>query len=284
MKPSKIVSLPSLTKFLQLAGYNSSFYYGGQSEFSNMKSYLLTEGFPKIIDKRNFPMADRKSKWGVHDKLVFQKAAVDLKNREEPFFTTILTLSSHEPFEVPIEKKFSGTDRRSKYKNSIAYTDSSIGYFIKSIQAEPFYSNTLFIFISDHGYHLERGSLSNRFPARFHIPLIFYGPALKEEWRGREILKIGGQADLAATLLNQIGVSSAGFDYSKDLLNPNSKDFAYYVFTEGFGWVFPGNFFIYDHRSKSETERKMNKSNVKGPGPDIGKAYLQILFEDYLER
>ncbi|MEE8335811.1 MAG: sulfatase-like hydrolase/transferase [Candidatus Neomarinimicrobiota bacterium] len=284
LKPSKIESLPSLTQILQSAGYNSAFYYGGQSEFSNIKSYLLTEGFSKIIDLRDFPPADRNSKWGVHDKLVFQKAAMDLKTIKEPFFTTILTLSSHEPFDVPMENVFPGKDRRSKYKNSVAYTDRSIGYFINSIQAESFYNNTLFIFISDHGYHLERGSLTKRFPARFHIPLIFYGPALKENWRGREILKIGGQTDLAATLLNQIGLTSAGFDYSKDLLNPNSSDFAYYVFTEGFGWVTPGNFFMYDHRSKSKTEQITNNSHLKGPGSAIGKAYLQILFEDYLER
>jgi len=283
-KPTKIEFLPALPRRLESAGYNSIFYYGGQSEFANIKAYLLTAGFSKIIDQDNFPLKYRKSKWGVHDNLVFHKAAEDLKNLKEPFFATILTLSSHEPFTVPIKNIYPGDDRISKYKNSAAYTDSSVSYFINSLKAESFYENTLFIFISDHSYHLQQGALSKRFPSRYHIPLILYGPALKTAWQGREILKIGGQTDLAATLLKQIGLNSDKFDFSKDLLDPESKEFAYYAFNDGFGWITPSGNFIYDHSSKAVIQQNFKESDLPAAELVQGKAYLQILYEDYLSR
>ena len=74
-------------------GYSTSFIYGGESEFANIKSYLLNSKFDKIIDKNNFQKKDMNSKWGAHDHIVFNESFIQLKNIEEPFFTTILTLS-----------------------------------------------------------------------------------------------------------------------------------------------------------------------------------------------
>ena len=101
-EPEKAAQLSFLSKEFKRNGYSTSFIYGGESEFANIKSYLLNSKFDKIIDKNNFQKKDMNSKWGAHDHIVFNESFIQLKNIEEPFFTTILTLSSHEPFEVPM--------------------------------------------------------------------------------------------------------------------------------------------------------------------------------------
>ena len=119
-----------------------------------MKSYLLNAGFNHIIDKNNFEQKDMNSKWGAHDHVVFNRALTEIKQMREPFFTTILTLSSHEPFDVPMAPVFKGNDRQTLYKNSVIYLDRSLGDFMSAISKEPYYNNTIFIFIADHGFRV----------------------------------------------------------------------------------------------------------------------------------
>jgi len=85
------------------------------------------------------------AKWGAHDEFVFRKQAREISQKEQPFFSVILSLSSHEPFEVPMKPQFPGDDVPSKFKSCCYYTDKSIGEYLKSVSAESWYKNTLFI-------------------------------------------------------------------------------------------------------------------------------------------
>ena len=122
--PEKTSKLQGLGKIFSDNGYSSQFYYGGESEFMNIKSYLNGQKFQQLITKENFKDADMNSKWGAHDDVVMRKILNDIPKRKEPFFTTWLTLSSHEPFETPVPTVFNGNDKETKFLNSLHYTDS----------------------------------------------------------------------------------------------------------------------------------------------------------------
>ena len=135
-------------------GYHTSFYYGGELEFANMKSYLMGSGFKHFVSKGNFDSKDQNSKWGAHDGVVMQKIQNYLNNQKSPFFTTWLTLSSHEPYETPVEPIIKGSDNESLFLNSLHYSDTVVSEFIEHCKKQPFWKNTLIIIVADHGHRL----------------------------------------------------------------------------------------------------------------------------------
>ena len=129
-EPKKSQTLPNIVKMLIDQGYNSSFWYGGEINFANFNSFVIGSGFRQIITKSNFSPENYNSKWGVHDHVMFKALEDSMKSVREPFIDVVLTLSSHEPFDVPMEPVFKGNDNMAKYKNSVYYSDNALGSFL----------------------------------------------------------------------------------------------------------------------------------------------------------
>ncbi len=121
--PSKAEKLEYITKTLAESGYKSCFFYGGNINFDNMKALITFAAFDKIIERSDFKKSETTSKWGAHDEVLYNKVLSELNNFSSPFFATILTLSSHEPFDVPMKKEIKGTETDSLYKNALYYAD-----------------------------------------------------------------------------------------------------------------------------------------------------------------
>jgi hypothetical protein len=191
--------LPQLSKSLAPHGYNLKFWYGGDEDFTNMRSYLINGGFAERVNDHSFPVSERLSKWGVHDHLLFSRAVREISNRRDsaPHLDVILSLSSHEPFEVPASQRFDNI-----YLNSIAYTDSCLGAFIDSLRCCPRWDSTLVVLVADHGYPYP-ATLQNFEPRRYHIPVIFCGGAVNAPVR---IDRVCSQTDVVPTLLAQMGI------------------------------------------------------------------------------
>ncbi|MEP6583105.1 MAG: sulfatase-like hydrolase/transferase, partial [Ginsengibacter sp.] len=124
--PTKTQNLPSINKSLQKEGYQSSYTYGGELEFANIKSFLINAGFQSLVSKYSFEPSQRTTSWGVHDHIVLNRFYNDIKTEHQPFFATIFTLSSHEPYDVPMAPHFKGDDETTLFKNSFYYTDSAV--------------------------------------------------------------------------------------------------------------------------------------------------------------
>ncbi len=275
--------LPAISQEFVENAYSSSFYYGGESEFFNMKSYILSHGFQKLIDKHSFDAKDMNSKWGTYDEKVFLKNLNDMDQEKQPFFSTILTLTNHEPFELPTEPHFKGDDVDSKFRSTAFYTDSCLGAYINAAKQKSWYKNTLFIIIADHGHRIP-GNLTEYDPERYRIPLLFLGEVIKPEYNGTRVNKAGSQTDLAATLLNQLNIDSKRYTWSKDLLNPGTPEFAFFNWDNGFGFANNEQIISFDNIGKTIISRK----NLAGSGSDSiltnnGKAYMQEVFRQYLE-
>jgi len=275
--PTKTQELPSITTALEAEGYHTSYTYGGELEFANIKSYLVNTGFNKLISKYDFPVAERTTSWGVHDQYVFNRFFNDIKQEQQPFFAAMFTLSSHEPYDVPMAPKFKGDDETTKFKNSVAYTDSCVGMFINRLKNDSLWQNTLVVFVADHGHPLP-GYDRNDLPSKFHIPLIFTGGALKVKG---VVSTIGSQTDIVKTVLDQLNIPSNKFTWSKDLLDSSARSFAFYSFNDGFGFVTPTGIVTMDNIAKKII---LKKGTVDSAEVNNGKAYMQLSYQDFLNR
>ena len=274
--------LPSLPKTFLEKGYSTSFYYGGESNFSNLNVYCINQEFQSIIDKKNFADSIDGSGWGVADEYVFNRHLTDLSATKEPFFSTLMTLSSHEPFVVPGPTRFPGEEEADKFRNSVSYTDAMLGDYIMNAKNKPWFKNTLFIIAADHGHHLPRHT-NVYYPESHRIPLLFYGEVIKPEFRGAIVTKLGGHHDLAGTLLPQLRMKEADmFEWSKNLLNPTVNQFAYYQIDHLLGWVDQPYWFGYSYNRNKFIARSYSVSKEKLEVMKVnGQAFVQVLFDRY---
>ena len=269
----KTQSLPSIPASLKKAGYDLQYYYGGDADFTNMRSYLVSTGIEKIVSQNDFPVSERLSKWGVHDHILFHRILTDLKTepQQEPFFKILQTSSSHEPFEVPYSKLSNAK------LNAFAYTDSCAGDFVRQLKETPLWKNSVVLFVPDHlGVYPE--SIDHLSPERYTIPLILTGGAVKEPQR---ITAYGSQIDIAATLLAQLGLPHDDFTFSKNILNPSSPHFAFFTFPNIFGMVTADNEVVFNCESNTVA---MDEGTHQGENLNKGKAYLQKLYDALAKR
>lgn len=277
--------MPNIANELSKVGYSTEFLYGGDINFTNMRGYLTAGGFQKLISQDDFTIAERNySKWGVPDNITFNRLADMLDKRSNstrPWFTAFLTLSSHEPFEVPFQKF------KDKHCNAFAFTDNCIGQFIKRFRKSPAWHNTLIVLLPDHGIPYPKKG--ERFgPRYFHIPIIWTGGVVKEH---RVIDRIVSQTDLAATLLAQLGIDYSDFTFSRNVLSDNycssGNDFAFYSFVNGFGVVDSTGASVYDNASNrifyneklDDCDTECNDERNIKERITRGKAILQTLYD-----
>ncbi|NND34970.1 MAG: sulfatase-like hydrolase/transferase, partial [Saprospiraceae bacterium] len=180
--PAKSRSLPMFTLRLASLGYEKSFYYGGDLNFGNMNSFFRQGGMTELIDENQFAASDQNSKWGVHDHIVFERLKEDLTvETEAPFFKTIFTLSSHEPFEFPGEYKFGNDSEINSFRSAHAYTDVAVGDFVQWCKDQTWWDNTLIIITADHGHKLPQHEGPFNGSLKYQVPMLWLGGALKSE-------------------------------------------------------------------------------------------------------
>ena len=272
--PRKTSQLPSIARNLaKYKNYKTTYYYGGDADFCNMRSYLVSQGYQHIISDANFPIEDKLSKWGVPDHILAAKMMEDIKaqqNEKRPMLRILQTSSSHEPFEVPYHRL------KDKRLNAFAYTDSVMGAIVREYRKLPRWKNTLIVFVPDHvgGY---KENLNDHDRSRYQIPLILAGGAIS---RPMKVGIIGSQHDIAATLLGQLGVEHREFTFSKNMMSDATPKFAFFAVNDAFGIVSEENSLIYDNRAK----RIVYDKDEKGFNLKRGQAYLQKIYDDLAKK
>ncbi len=280
VQPDKFVKLPSIIKVLEKQGYSTSFYFGGQLIYGNIKSYMIYNGFDQIMEGDDFPQTLPQGKLGIHDEFTLDYMLHDLGNKKQPFFSSLFTLSTHSPWDQPFHKPLNWGDNEQEYINAAYYTDHALGEFFKKAKLQPWFDQTLFVIVADHSHN----SYRNWHPAsrEYHkIPLLFYGNVIRDEFKGSVWHKLGNQHDLACTLLSQMNLPAGLFHFSKNLFNPYTAEFAYFSTDDGLGWIRPNAYFTYDKGPDFYywwTDPKTPDS-IKNEG----KAYLQVVFGEYMK-
>jgi phosphoglycerol transferase MdoB-like AlkP superfamily enzyme len=282
LEPQKYQHLPHLNNSFKNIGYYSSLLFGGQLIFSNVRSYLLYNHFDKLLEGADFPDYPM-GKMGIADEYMFKELLIECGKTPQPFLNSIFTVSTHTPYEHGMPELITKGGNMKAYLNAVHYSDKCIGNFMRQAKKQPWYKNTLFIFVSDHSHqsHL----YEDMFLARHHhIPMVFYGDVIKPEYRGYVNGKMMQQHDLAATLLSQLNVPHQEFTWSRNALNPHSQEWAYMAYSpDGYIWKRPQNEYSLDHfRGDSIHNNLITDTSQKAQLMKEGKSYLQEVFRQYL--
>jgi phosphoglycerol transferase MdoB-like AlkP superfamily enzyme len=281
-QPNKYMHIPCMNKYFKEMGYSTSFMFGGQLSYGNIRSYMYYNAFDKIIEGKDFDASIPTGKLAVADEYLFDRQLKELSPPQEPFFASMFTASSHSPFDFPMKEVLHWGEKEKAYINSVYYADGCIHDFIESAKKTSWYKNTLFVFVSDHGHNSPKNWAFNQ-PEYRKIPMLFYGEVIKPEFRGFNYEEVASQTDLASTLLHQLDQDASKFTYSKNLFNPYINHFAFYSFDEGFGLVKPEGHLTW-HVKENRTEFvKSNSPQETEQMKKEGQAFLQVLMGEYFK-
>lgn len=270
--PAKSRNLPNLAAALARQGYHTHYLYGGDINFTNMRSYLVSGGFSQLTWKADYSREQQQSaNWGVRDDITFGTLLQLADTLPQPFLIGYSTLSSHEPWDVPTHHF------EDKVLNAFHYLDQCIGRFMAQLRQSPRWQNTLVVMLPDHGINYR--DIDETHPVRNHIPMVWVGGAVKQP---RRISTLCNQTDLAATLLAQLGISHEAFTFSRDVLSPSYRyPFAYHTYNNGFSLVDSTGMVVYDLNSEKVI---VGNASDKERLVRLGKALLQRSSEDLKKR
>ena len=271
--PQKTNHLPGIAATLREAGYQTYYLYGGDINFTNMRSFLVTTGWERLQWKADYTNEEQNSaKWGVRDDITFntlyeQIAAIDTSATHTRHLFGFSTLSSHEPWDVPLKK----IDQ--PIPNAFYYLDACIGNFIDRLKQLPQWDNLLIIFLPDHS--IDYGPYTEALQVRNKIPMVWAGGAVKAP---RKITQLCNQTDLAATLLAQLRLPHDQFRWSRDVLSASYRyPFAVHNYNNGFSLTDSTGFIAYDLESQRLVT---NESSQPERLERMGKAILQATTAD----
>ncbi len=279
----KFDRLPSIVSVLDSAGYHSTYWYAGDATFANTRSYLESMGFDVIHDEHSFPIT-RRTEWGAYDEELFGFHTRTTRLEKEPFFHTVMTSTSHEPFDVPVDEGFRGRDDGQRYRNAVHYTDRTLAAFVADCKAQPWWDRTLVVIVADHGHYLPHNR-GNHTAERHRIPFLMTGGALLPEWRGRTDPTYACHVDFAATLAGQLGLSADRFTWSNDVLHSGYPHFAFWTFDDGFGIADADQTVVFDNVGKRVLQVRDSSATAQANSELLkkGEALEQVLLERYIE-
>jgi phosphoglycerol transferase MdoB-like AlkP superfamily enzyme len=266
--PNKTRLLPGLAASLQKEGYTTHYLYGGDINFTNMRSYLIAGGFQTLKWMDDYSSEEKRSaKWGVRDGITFKTLLQMATATHSPYLIGYSTLSSHEPWDVPIKKY------DDEVANAFYYLDQCIGQFTDSIKQTPQWKNTLIVLLPDHSIDFHDVHLDSIL--RNRMPMVWIGGAVKEP---RRISTICNQTDLVAILLAQMHLPHDAFRWSRDVLSRSYRyPFAMHTYRNGFAVVDSTGLMVYDFDSnRMVTDKSTDSQRLER----MGKAILQATTND----
>lgn len=207
----------TLAETLNEQGYDTTFYYGGEGHFDNMKGFFLSNGFTGVIEQKDYVEPVFEGSWGVSDEDLFAKADDEFKRLHaegKPFFGFVFSSSNHDPFEFPDDRIELYEQPKNTRNNAAKYADYALGTFFEKAMAAPYWEDTIFLVIADHD---SRVFGSDLVPIKhFHIPGLILGGGIEPQQDDRLV----SQIDMAPTLLSIAGIDASTPLFGRDLSKP----------------------------------------------------------------
>jgi phosphoglycerol transferase MdoB-like AlkP superfamily enzyme len=203
--------------FLKQRGFDTSFIYGGEAQFDNMRRFFANNGFDTVIDKHDFVNPLFLGSWGVSDEDVFDYAHAFFQSMptDKPFVSVLFTTSNHSPWEFPDGKIELHDEPKATVNNAVKYADYAVGQYIREAKGSNYWDNTVFLIVSDHNSRVYGSEIVPI--ERFHIPGLILGGGIEpERWS-----RVASQIDLLPTLLSLVGVDGVHPAPGIDLTRPD---------------------------------------------------------------
>ncbi len=255
-------SLNQHTIINNFEGYEKYYFLGGSSDFNNFKGLLDNINGVHIFEQGQYKSKEL-NVWGISDKNLFLEAHAELSKEKKPFFAIIQTADNHRPFTIPAEDndfvqrtisdeelKANGFESLKEY-NAFAYSDYCFQQFMETAKKSPWFNNTIFVFIGDHGVS---GNATAMYPSAWteqrltdeHVPLLFYAPAIINPQRRSEVVS---QIDVLPTIAGMIHQPYTNTTLGRDLVNQKGKENAAFIIhhDEGKIGVVTDNYYFAKH-------------------------------------
>lgn len=231
-------------------GYEKYYFIGGRSQFNNFKGLIDNINGVQVYEEGKYKAASL-NVWGISDKNLFMEANGVLAKQDKPFFAIIQTADNHRPFNIPEEDTDFARDlitnedlakygfESLKEYHAFAYTDYCIKKFMEAAKKSPWYDNTIFVFVGDHGVE---GNATALYPRAWteqrlsdeHVPLLFYAPALLTPQKRKEAVS---QIDILPTVAGMMQQPYLNSTLGRDLLDSTKKENAAFIVYHAPGWI-----------------------------------------------
>ena len=256
MKGSVIPRYSGLPTVLQENGYCNLFFMTHESQYDNMNAFLRTNGFDEIYAQENYPSEKVVNSFGVQDDFMYQYALPILNERAgtgNPFFSVLLSISNHPPYVIP---PYFHPHSDVLEEQIVEYADWSIRQFMQAAEKQPWFDNTIFVFLGDHGKMV--GTPECEMPQSYnHIPLMIYGKDIKPGvYDG-----FGGQVDVSPTLLGLLNISYLQNNFGVNLLE-EERPCMFFTADNLIGARDSVNMFIYSPDSQQEFKYKLEEGKL----------------------
>lgn len=243
MKSTPMPNMCGLPHILRDAGYSTIYFMAHDEDFDGMRGFLYQNGFDRVVGQHSWPRDEIVGTWGIPDHKLFDHVLEHCDSAKAPFFACVMTCSDHNPHILPDDIDFHSKQKELQ-KQVAEYADWSIGRFVRMAQQKPWFDNTLFVFIADHGASLN--PIYDMALAYNHVPLLILAPKHIEP---RFDDRLTMQIDVAPTVIAMLGLVDSGYMLGTDLTT-HTRKYAYFSADDKIGVVDGELFYLY--RTKAD--------------------------------
>lgn len=225
-----------LPQLLNIRGFDNLYVYNGDFAWDNQYGFFGRQGVSNFIGRSDYvnPLVSDPT-WGVSDQDMFDRAAEELarKSGGKPFYALLQTLSNHTPYPLPAKlpvEPVTGRGSLDQHLTAMRYSDWALGQFFDKVRKAPYFKETLFVIVGDHGF-ANKEQLTEMNLGRFHVPLLLIAPGIREVF-GERRNTVGTQVDIVPTIMGRLGGKVRHQCWGRDLLNLPEDD-------PGFGIIKP---------------------------------------------
>ena len=221
----KLSGLPAL---LSARDYDDVYVYNGDFAWDNQSGFFGNQGMTTFIGRNDFvnPVFSDPT-WGVSDQDMFNRANQELAQNygKKPFYALLQTLSNHTPYALPKDlpvEKVTGQGRLDEHLTAMRYSDWALGQFFEQARKQPYFKETLFVIVGDHGFGNQQ-QVTELDLGRFNVPLLLIAPGIQEKF-GSVDHTVGTQVDIVPTIMGRLGGETRHQCWGRDLLNLPAGD------------------------------------------------------------
>jgi phosphoglycerol transferase MdoB-like AlkP superfamily enzyme len=281
---NKLQTLPNL---LKEKGYSSVFYHGGTNGTINLNSFAQLAGYDNYFGRTEYNKdEDYDGQWGIWDEPFLKKTVTEMSTLKQPFFTSIFTLSSHNPYKVP--KKYEGKFPKGNYEitESIGYADYALNLFFKDASKQPWFNNTLFVITPDHT-SISNDQFYSTILGQYSIPIILFKNDIMPQVEQRTVQQI----DILPTVLDYLNYDKPFYSLGKSMLAESEQPSMYYIGPH-YCCVKDSFFYIlndfkltekYNFKKDSLLKTNLLKNKADADILNFSKAYIQNYTNDVIE-
>ena len=266
-----------MPKILKSHGYNNYFFHGGAKGTMGFESYTMATGFDRYFSRSDYPNQDDfDGTWGIYDGPFLDYSATEIHKMEQPFLANLFTLSSHQPYSVPLSFKGKFPKGSLDIHESIGYADNSLKLFFEKIKIEPWFLNTIFFITADHASKLESQKFQNLI-GHYRVPFLIYDPSAPF---GESISRVTQHSDIPKIVLDYVGINGEELPATSVGLKDNDRGFALNYADGREYWMATEDKVV--RLSKDQSQKLYNYDwetgamSLLGPSEDpLLKAYIQ---------